>query len=59
MVERCDPGVRPGVNVARQAQHTGLCENVEYVVTPAVIVTFITAYLNSIFGFDPAYSPVI
>jgi ethanolamine permease len=38
---------------------TGLCENVEYVVTPAVIVTFITAYVNSIFGFDPAYSPVI
>ena len=38
---------------------TGLCENVEYVVTPAVIVTFITAYVNSIFGFDAAYSPVI
>jgi ethanolamine permease len=38
---------------------TGLCENVEYVITPAVIVTFITAYVNSIFGFDPAYSPVI
>ena len=38
---------------------TGLCENVEYVVTPAVIVTFITAYVNGIFGFDPAYSPVI
>jgi len=38
---------------------TGLCENVEYVVTPAVIVTFITAYVNSIFGFDPYYSPII
>jgi ethanolamine permease len=38
---------------------TGLCENVEYVVTPAVIVTFITAYVNVIFGFDPAYSPAI
>jgi ethanolamine permease len=38
---------------------TGLCENVEYVVTPAVIVTFITAYVNSIFGFDAAYSPLI
>ena len=38
---------------------TGLCENVEYVVTPAVIVTFIAAYVNSIFGFDPAFSPVI
>jgi len=38
---------------------TGLCENVEYVITPAVIVTFITAYLNSIFGFDAVYSPLI
>ncbi|MFC5069319.1 amino acid permease [Flaviflagellibacter deserti] len=38
---------------------TGLCENVEYVITPAVVVTFITAYVNSIFGLDPAYSPVI
>ena len=38
---------------------TGLCENVEYVVTPAVIVTFITAYVNGIFGFDIAYSPII
>jgi ethanolamine permease len=38
---------------------TGLCENVEYVITPAVIVTFITAYVNSIFAFDPAYSPAI
>jgi ethanolamine permease len=38
---------------------TGLCENVEYVITPAVIVTFIAAYVNSIFGFDPAYSPVL
>lgn len=38
---------------------TGLCENVEYVLTPAVIVTFITAYVNQIFGFDPAYSPLI
>lgn len=38
---------------------TGLCENVEYVVTPAVIVTFIAAYVNGIFGFDASYSPVI
>jgi ethanolamine permease len=38
---------------------TGLCENVEYVITPAVVVTFITAYVNSIFGFDPAYSPAV
>ena len=38
---------------------TGLCENVEYVITPAVVVTFITSYVNSIFGLDPAYSPLI
>jgi ethanolamine permease len=38
---------------------TGLCENVEYVVTPAVVVTFIAAYVNSIFGIDAAYSPLI
>ena len=38
---------------------TGLCENVEYVITPAVIVTFITAYVNSILGIDAAYSPLI
>ncbi|BCJ91505.1 amino acid ABC transporter permease [Terrihabitans soli] len=38
---------------------TGLCENVEYVITPAVVVTFITAYVNSIFGLDPVYSPVV
>ncbi|MBM7853481.1 ethanolamine permease [Methylopila capsulata] len=38
---------------------TGLCENVEYVITPAVVVTFITGYVNSIFGLDPAYSPLI
>src|SRR5918994_3039427 len=38
---------------------TGLCENVEYVITPAVIVTFITAYVNTIFGLDAAYSRVI
>ncbi|WP_105382582.1 amino acid permease [Neorhizobium alkalisoli] len=38
---------------------TGLCENVEYVLTPAVIVTFITAYVNSILGLDAAYSPLV
>ncbi|WP_102959979.1 amino acid permease [Mangrovicella endophytica] len=38
---------------------TGLCENVEYVLTPAVVVTFITAYVNSILGLDAAYSPFI
>lgn len=38
---------------------TGLCENVEYVLTPAVVVTFITAYVNAILGLDPAWSPLI
>lgn len=38
---------------------TGLCENVEYVITPAVVVTFITAYVNSILGLDAAWSPVV
>ena len=38
---------------------TGLCENVEYVIKPAVIVTFITTYVSTIFGFDAAYSRVI
>lgn len=38
---------------------TGLCENVEYVITPAVVVTFIAAYVNSIFGIDPGYSPIL
>ena len=38
---------------------TGLCENVEYVITPAVIVTFITSYVNSIVGIDPVYSPLV
>ena len=38
---------------------TGLCENVEYVLTPAVVVTFITAYANTILGLDPAYSPIV
>jgi ethanolamine permease len=27
--------------------------------TPAVVVTFITAYVNSILGLDPAYSPFV
>lgn len=36
---------------------TGLFENVEYVLTPAVIVTFISAYFGSITGIDPAYYP--
>lgn len=38
---------------------TGLCENVEYVITPAVVVTFITAYVNVILGLDAAWSPLV
>jgi len=38
---------------------TGLFENVEYVITPAVIVTFIAGYLTSITGIDPSFSPLI
>ena len=38
---------------------TGLCENVEYILTPAVVVFFIGSYLGSIFetpaGFQPLY----
>src|SRR6185295_11480164 len=37
---------------------TGLCENVEYVITPAVVVFFIGAYLGSIFGTPAAFQPV-
>ena len=38
---------------------TGLFENVEYVLTPAVICTFISAYFGSITGLDTAYYPVL
>jgi ethanolamine permease len=38
---------------------TGLFENVEYVLTPAVVVTFISSYFSSIVGLDTAYLPVI
>jgi ethanolamine permease len=38
---------------------TGLFENVEYVITPAVVVTFIAAYFGSIIGIDAAYSPIL
>ncbi|WP_193337004.1 amino acid permease [Devosia beringensis] len=38
---------------------TGLFENVEYVLTPAVVVTFISAYFSAIVGLDTAYLPVI
>ncbi len=37
---------------------TGLAENMEYVLTPAVIVFFIGAYLGSIFGTPEAFAPV-
>ena len=37
---------------------TGLAENVEYVLTPAVIVFFIGSYLGGIFETGPAFQPV-
>lgn len=37
---------------------TGLCENVEYVVTPAVVMFFIGAYLTGIFETSPGFQPV-
>jgi ethanolamine permease len=37
---------------------TGLAENVEYVLTPAVIVYFIGSYMGSIFGTPAAWQPV-
>ncbi|WOO41206.1 amino acid permease [Rubellicoccus peritrichatus] len=37
---------------------TGLCENVEYVLTPSVIVFFIGTYLTSIFGTPVEFQPV-
>jgi len=37
---------------------TGLCENVEYVLTPAVIVFFIGSYLNGIFETSAAFQPI-
>ncbi|MEW6122259.1 MAG: amino acid permease [Pseudomonadota bacterium] len=37
---------------------TGLCENVEYVITPAVVVSFIGSYMGSIFGTPPEFQPV-
>jgi ethanolamine permease len=38
---------------------TGLFENVEYVLTPAVICTFISAYFGSITGLDTTLYPVL
>ena len=37
---------------------TGLAENIEYVITPAVITFFIGAYMGGIFGTGPAFQPV-
>ncbi len=37
---------------------TGLCENVEYILTPAVIVFFIGSYLTGIFETSQAIQPV-
>lgn len=37
---------------------TGLAENVEYVLTPAVIVYFIGSYMGGIFGTPPAWQPL-
>ena len=37
---------------------TGLCENVEYILTPAVIVFFIGSYLTGIFGTSDAIQPL-
>jgi ethanolamine permease len=37
---------------------TGVAENIEYVLTPAVIVYFIGAYLTAIFGTPPAFQPL-
>ncbi len=37
---------------------TGLAENVEYVLTPAVIVFFISSYMGSIFNTPTAYLPL-
>jgi ethanolamine permease len=36
---------------------TGLAENMEYILTPAVIVVGIGAYLGAIFGTPPAWAP--
>ena len=36
---------------------TGLAENIEYVLTPTVIVFFIGTYLSGVFGTPPEYQP--
>src|SRR4029450_5160893 len=37
---------------------TGIAENIEFVLTPAVIVFFIGTYLSAIFGTAPAVPPL-
>ncbi|HEU4518777.1 MAG TPA: amino acid permease, partial [Microvirga sp.] len=37
---------------------TGIAENIEFVLTPAVIVFFIGSYLQAIFDTGPAFQPV-
>jgi ethanolamine permease len=37
---------------------TGLAENIEYVITPAVITFFVGSYLGGIFETGPAFQPV-
>src|SRR5919112_2156860 len=37
---------------------TGIAENIEFVLTPAVIVFFISSYLSAIFGTAPGFQPV-
>jgi ethanolamine permease len=37
---------------------TGLCENVEYVLTPAVVVSFLATYLAAVFETPPRFLPL-
>lgn len=37
---------------------TGIAENIEFVLTPAVIVFFIGSYLSAIFGTSPEFQPI-
>ncbi len=37
--------------------HHGLCENVEYVLTPAVVVSFLATYLAAVFDTPPSWLP--
>ena len=37
---------------------TGLAENIEYVLTPAVVIFFAGSYLTAIFGTGPQFQPV-